>query len=306
MAAPADRPGRRSRLAAAGLILALLGVGTTRGAGTLPPLPADAEKRLAAVFDGTSSAFVLLDPSRNRTVRYDEERCRLPLTPFSTFKIPNTLIALDSGLVRDPGATVRFDPMKHPPQLFWPATWAHDQTLRTAFRDSVVWFYQDLAVAAGPERMARYLDQFHYGNRDISGGQDRFWLGSTLKISADNQVEFLRAFYGNRLGLDPATTRIAKGIFVFEKGDGFTLSAKTGGGEVGEGKALGWFVGYLETANGPAFFALNTDGDSFEAIRDKRIDLTKRALRALGLLPPEAPADHATAPETAPSPGKEK
>ena len=101
-------------------------------------------------------------------------------------------------------------------------------------------------------------------------------------------MRFLQAFHDGRLGLKPETMRIAKEVFHYEKGDGYTLSAKTGGGETGPEQALGWFVGYLETGGNVYYFALNTDGASFAAIRDKRIDLTKRALRALGLLPAEA------------------
>jgi beta-lactamase class D len=152
----------------------------------------------------------------------------------------------------------------------------------------VVWFYRDVAVAVGEERMAQYLERCQYGTRDISGGQDRFWLGSSLKISADEQVAFLRAFHEDRLGLSPRTTKIAKEVFVYEKKEGTTLSAKTGGGLTAPGRALGWFVGYLETEGRVYYFAMNIDGESFEAIRDKRIDLTKRALRSLGLLPEDA------------------
>jgi len=238
---PADNRGARpGRLTAWCLVLGLLSAGSALAAGPAEGgLPPDAEKRLSAVLDGTASAFVLHDPSRDRFVRYDRERCRRRLTPFSTFKIPNTLIALDTGVIRDPDATVRRDPEKHPRQDFWPEPWMGDQTLHTAFRNSVVWFYQDLAVAVGPAKMKRYLDRFHYGNRDLSGGQDRFWLGSSLKISADEQVEFLQAFHGGHLGLKPETTRIAKEVFQYEKGDGYVLSAKTGGGETGSEQALG-------------------------------------------------------------------
>lgn len=250
-----------------------------------PPLPADSGKRLDKVLAGTGSAFVLHDRAHDRTVRFDEERSRKRFTPFSTFKIPNSLIGLETGVVRDPDAIVPWDRAKRPPEDHWPDGWKRDHSLRSAFKGSAIWFYQELAVKAGPERMRDFLRRFSYGNQDMSGGIDRFWLASSLGISADEQVRFLRAFYDGKLGLSPRTNRIARDLFVHEKTPAYTLSAKTGGGPLGPGKALGWFVGYVETRGNVYFFAINTDGPSYSAIKDKRIDLTKAALRAVGVLP---------------------
>lgn len=250
-----------------------------------PPLPADSAQRLEKVLAGTGSAFVLYDRAHDRTVRFDEERSRKRFTPFSTFKIPNSLIGLETGVIRDPDAVVKWDRARRPPAEHWPEGWKRDHSLRSAFKGSVVWFYQDLAKKAGPEKMRSFLRRFSYGNQDTSGGVDQFWLASSLQISADEQVCFLRAFYDGKLGLSPRTNEIARELFVYEKTPAYTLSAKTGGGPTGAGQALGWFVGYVETRGNVYFFATNTDGPSYTAIRDKRIDLTKAALRAVGVLP---------------------
>jgi beta-lactamase class D len=249
------------------------------------PLPADAGQRVSRVLAGTPSAFVLYDRGHDRFVRFDEARCRERFTPFSTFKIPNAAIGLDSGVIQDPDAVMPWDRRKHPPESHWPEGWKRDHSLRSALRASAVWFFQDMAGRIGPERMAKYLRQLDYGNRDISGGIDRFWLASTLRISADEQVRFLRAFHDGKLGLSPRTTAAVRDILILEKTPAYTLSAKTGGGPLGRGKALGWFVGYVETRGNVYVFALNTDGPSYDAIKDKRIDLAKAALRAAGVLP---------------------
>lgn len=250
-----------------------------------PPLPADTAKRLEKVLAGTGSAFVLYDRAHDRTVRFDEERSRKRFTPFSTFKIPNSLIGLETGVIRDPDAVVPWDRAKRPPTDHWPEGWKRDHSLRTAFKASVVWFYQDLATKVGPERMRSFVQRFEYGNQDTSGGIDQFWLASSLTISADEQVRFLRAFYDGKLGFSPRTNEIARDLFLQEKTPAYALSAKTGGGPQGPGKALGWYVGYVETRGNVYFFALNTDGPSYDAIKDKRIDLAKAALRAVGVLP---------------------
>jgi beta-lactamase class D len=238
------------------------------------------------VLSGTDSAFVLYDAARDRYVRFDEARCRERLTPFSTFKIPNSAIGLETGVIQDPEALVRWDQEKHPAQSHWPEAWPRDHSLRSAYKASVVWFYQDMAERIGPERMAKYVRRFGYGNQDTSGGITRFWLASSLRISADEQVRFLRALHDGKLGLSPRTTATVKDIMVQEKTPDYTLRAKTGGGPKGPGKALGWYVGWVETRGNVYFFALNTDGPGYDAIKDKRIDLTKAALRAAGVLPP--------------------
>ncbi|HSG39807.1 MAG TPA: penicillin-binding transpeptidase domain-containing protein [Thermoanaerobaculia bacterium] len=249
------------------------------------PLPQDAEPRIAKILAGTNTAFVLYDTRHDRTVRFDAKRCRERFTPFSTFKIPNSIIALETGVVADPDAAIRWDQKKRPAASHWPDGWKRDHSLRSAFKGSAVWFYQEVAVKVGPERMAEQLRRLRYGNQDISGGIDQFWLASSLKISADEQVEFLRALLEGRLGASRRTREILRELMVYEKSPAYTIRAKTGGGPVGPGKALGWLVGYVEANDNLYIFAINTDGPSYAAIKDKRIDLAKAAMRELGVLP---------------------
>src|SRR5262249_44181620 len=149
---------------------------------------------------------------------------------------------------------------------------------------SVVWYYRELATRVGPARMKDSLEKLHYGNRDISGGVDRFWLNSSLRISPDEEVEFLKPLYLEKLPVSKRSIDIVKDIITLEQTDANKLSGKTGGGAVGKG-ALGWFVGYLETKGNVYFFAINLEGANFLAIRDLRITLTKRILSGLGYLP---------------------
>ena len=67
--------------------------------------------------------------------------------------------------------------------------------MKTAFQNSVVWYYQEVARRVGPEEMQHYLDAAGYGNRKVGSQVDLFWLDGTLRISADEQVEFLKQLY---------------------------------------------------------------------------------------------------------------
>ena len=251
----------------------------------LPPL--GAAQDLGQYFKNTEGCFALYDLKGDRYLRYNEERCRRRLSPFSTFKIPNSLIGLETGVIKDAEFVIPWNRVKYPPQN-WNTEpfnhWGQDHSLRTAIKYSVVWYYRELASRVGAERMNQWLEKLGYGNRDASGGIDQFWLNSSLRISADEQVEFLKAFYQGRLPVSKRSLDIVKDIITLEQTDSYKLSGKTGGGQAGD-RALGWFVGYLEAKGNVYFFALNVEGANFAAISDKRVDLAKRILAGLGYLP---------------------
>lgn len=244
---------------------------------------------LGPLFKNTKGAFVLYDLKNNRYLRYNEARCGERFSPKSTFKIPNSLIGLETGVIQDANFVIAWNHQKYPPQDHWNqepfSHWGQDQTLRSAIKYSVVWYYQELALRVGEHKMNKYVKAFNYGNQRISGGINEFWLNGTLQISADEEVEFLRAFYLQRLPVSKRSTDIVKDILVLEKTQTHTLSGKTGGGSIAEGRYIGWFVGYLETGGNVYFFATNIEGSNFPEIRDKRVDVTRQILTQLGYLP---------------------
>ncbi|HEY5883916.1 MAG TPA: penicillin-binding transpeptidase domain-containing protein [Pyrinomonadaceae bacterium] len=249
---------------------------------------ADAQN-LKRVFGKTNGAFVLYDLKNNRFVRHNESRCRRRFTPASTFKIPNALIGLETGVVRDAEFVMRWDRERYPSEGR-PATapfihWWQDHTLRSAMKYSALWYYIEVAKQVGAHRMEKYVGQFRYGNEDTSGGIDQFWRNSSLQISADEQVDFLRRLYTGQLPVSSRSTAIVKDILLLEQTPTYKFSGKTGAAPLANGGTFAWFVGYLERDSNVYFFALNMDGANYQAIREERIDLTKRVLAELGYLP---------------------
>jgi len=269
--------------------------------GTLPQPPALAAAaqsrpladpdaaRFAELFAGVDATFVVRNEKTAAVTRHNPARAATPFPPMSTFKIPNMLIGLETGVLTGPEHPMAWDPARVPGWENWDPgrkkDWARDQTLRSAFAVSAVWYFQELARQIGPQRMQTFLDRFAYGNRDISGGIDRFWLESSLLISADQQVEFLRRFHRGELGLAPATTTTAKDVMVRERGDGWVWSAKTGSSVRAPGIWIAWLVGYVERDGNVWFFALNLDGRTYAEARDRRTALARRALETVGALP---------------------
>lgn len=244
--------------------------------------PKESVRDLSSYFHGLNGAFVLYDQGANSWMRFDPERCRTRYSPASTFKIPNSLIGLETGVIPDQHYVIPWDSVHRDI-----GSWNRDHDLQSAIANSVVWYYQELARRVGEKRMKEYVEKIGYGNMDISGGIDRFWLGSTIEISADEQVDFLRRLYANALPFSARSMDIVREILVLEKTDRHTLRGKTGFAEFDGNHAVSWFVGYVETPRNCWFFACNIITD--DAKRDspmifkERKEIALRILRDLGL-----------------------
>jgi beta-lactamase class D len=248
------------------------------------PAPPDPPE-IGPYFEGREGTFVFLDGRTGQIIRHNPERASRRFLPASTFKIASTLIALETGVADGRTFALAWDSVAAPRQPWWPASWGRDHTLETALRNSVVWFYQELARRIGAERMQMHLDRFDYGTRDLSGGIDRFWLTGGLGISAEEQVQFLRRFHSGALGVSDRATQLVKDLLVMEDSVGYRLSGKTGWAGLGDttGAGIGWLVGYVERDGSVDFYAMNLE------IRESadvalRFPITRAILQTLGRL----------------------
>jgi len=198
--------------------------------------------------------FILYDLKRDRYIRYNPQHCQKRFIPASTFKIFNSLVALETKAIADENTVILWNGVVNNEFL----EWNQDQTMRTAFKRSVVWFYQELARRAGNERMSKYIEAAGYGNQDIGDKIDSFWLNGNLRISPEEQIKFLVRLYKEDLPFSPAVMQTVKDIMVIERQDNYTLRGKTGWGRDVDGmKNIGWYVGYLERDQNVYFYALN-------------------------------------------------
>jgi beta-lactamase class D len=231
--------------------------------------------------------FVLVNDNTGELRIHNLERAGQRFLPASTFKIANTIIALETGVADGPDFTLSRDSTLAPVKPFWPRSWKQpEHTLRTAFRNSVYWYYQEIARRVGPSRMQHYLQQLRYGNESISPQADNFWLNGDLRISPMEQVEFLRKFYHELLGVTEETTEVVKAFMILEEEERYTLRGKTGTVAVTSTRELGWLVGYLERNDNVYFYALNMEGERVweEWPPRKRQQLVLAILRQLGAL----------------------
>lgn len=239
---------------------------------------------------GVSGAFVSLDLRTGKRFRVNPEGCANRYSPFSTFKIPNSLIGLETGVVKDPDEPWRWDPARHPLPT-WGAgddylrAWQEDQSLRTALSRSIVWYYRELANRVGEARMKKWLATFAYGNQDISGGLDRFWIESTLRISPDEQAEFLAKLQQGKFPVAPGNLAIVQEVLGEESSPGYRLVAKSGSSGTGEG----WLVGWVESPGAGCSFALHFQAASHEEMARLRPGLARAFLRQAACVPSTGP-----------------
>jgi beta-lactamase class A len=224
--------------------------------------------------------FVLLDGRTGKQTSENPKRARERFAPCSTFKIPNSLLMLDSRTAPEPYFTLAYDPKRDGAQQ---GAWARDLDLKSALQKSAAWYYREMARRLGPQRMQAYLDQFNYGNRDMTGGVDQFWLGHGLKISAEEQVSFLKRFYEDRLGISHGVTDAVRDLLLLEAAPDYRWYGKTGTC-TSAGGAIAWHVGFVEREGKVVYYALNFDGGTVSELFARRPQLIRSKLARAGLV----------------------
>jgi len=227
---------------------------------------------------GVEGALVLMKEGSGKMQVYNPARARTGYLPASTFKILNTLVALETGVAAGPDTLFLWDGKERPI-----AAWNRDLTLREAFAVSSVPVYQSIARAVGRERMTRYVEAVKYGNADIGTAIDTFWLEGNLRISATEQIEFLRALYEERLPFSRRSMDMVKDVMAQDRGDGWVIRSKTGWAARTQPN-IGWWVGWLERGGDTWFFAVNIDMARPDQAKARK-DIVMAVLKGEGLLP---------------------
>jgi beta-lactamase class D len=219
----------------------------------------------AALASEKFVSTVLVDAATGETIHRAGPAERR-FSPCSTFKFPLAVMGFDSGVLVDP----------HQPLWDYRAEFqttmeqqkkATDPTIW--LRDSIVWYSQDLTRKLGEARFRDYVARFGYGNEDVSGnpgkkdGLTQSWLMSSLTISPDEQVAFIRRFLDRKLAVsDHAYDATLASLAQYPADGGWNLYGKTGSGFLrtakgasDRAKPIGWFVGWGEKGGRKVVFA---------------------------------------------------
>ncbi|RFP65221.1 class D beta-lactamase [Hymenobacter lapidiphilus] len=241
------------------LFLLFLGLLLTAACSCLPAAPPVVEHDFGPLFraQGLEGSLLLYEEAAGRFVAYNAARCRQGFLPASTFKIPNTLIALQTGALRDTADICPWDGTVRSI-----AAWNQDMPFARALRVSAVPCYQQLARRMGVAAYQQWLPKLGYpGMVVMAATLDTFWLGGDSRISQFAQIDFLRRLQAETLPIEKRHQQALKQLLILKKTPAYTLYGKTGWRfRTARNPDNGWLVGWLAQADGRrVFFALNAE-----------------------------------------------
>lgn len=235
--------------------------------------------------NNVKGCFGLYNNATNEFTFYDKKRFTdSSFLPASTFKIINSLIGLQTGVISSDSMVIKWDSVKRNVE-----EWNKDLSMYDAFRVSAVPYYQEVARRIGKERMEYWMDTVNFGAgaKDtifrIHSAIDTFWLDNTLKITPDEALGLVKLLYFNQLPFFKSYQEKVKNAMLFENTTMYRLSYKTGWGRKENGSHLAWAVGWIEENNHPYFFVLNFESPDANAdIPAIRMKILKGILKQLG------------------------
>ncbi|HLT64132.1 MAG TPA: DUF885 family protein, partial [Pseudohongiella sp.] len=250
-----------------------------------PQIEELASARAALDATGYNAVTLIYDKANNRWMAGHAERADTAALPASTFKWFSSLAALETRVIHAADEIIPWDGVTRSR----PET-NKDMSLREAFRVSSVPHYQHLVREIGSGRMGVLLHENHYGNMDMDGGLETFWLSGDLRITPRQQIEFLTKLYDQELSFRPEVMRVVKDIATMEETPDYVLRGKTGLAEIesnGHLEHTGWWTGWVEKGDNVYFFAtlmLATDADT-DVLIPARVNVTRQILQDIGVLP---------------------
>lgn len=234
-------------------------------------------------INGSTSIY---DYQHKKWILSDSSDAQLATLPASTFKIINLLIALETGVIKDENAIVKWVGKTDTTLYGYRPDIYKDMSVKEAFEVSAGWVFIELAKKIGKKRYKHYLSLCNYGNVNLSQKDADFWNFGNFAISPINQIEFMIKVYEEKLPFSKRNLEILKKVMITEQSNNYSIRSKTGWTRV-SGKDIGWWVGYVERKDNVYFFATriikqrSTINKNFGQCRK---DITKNILKQLKAL----------------------
>jgi len=230
------------------------------------------------IAESVSGVIAVYDTNEGKLRCSNPELCKKGYLPASTFKIPHTLAALEEHVVDNADTELKWDG-----KTYTVEAWNQDHTLRSAMETSCVPCYQSIAKKLGDEREKAWVEKLEYGNKDTSGGLEKFWLEGGLRVTPIEQVDFLYRLDKAELPVSEASRSTTLSIITQSQTDIYTLRGKTGSAC---DPLVGWYVGYIESGARRVFVAVALDGmregaDAAVSVTAARSPVAKRVLRSV-------------------------
>lgn len=223
-------------------------------------------------------SFSMMNNANGEVTVYNMKMNTTQFSPASTFKIVNSLIGLETGDIINDSMIIKWDGVTRSH-----TEWNRDLNMIDAFKLSAVPYYQEVARRIGKDTMKFWIDSIQYGNRNINGAVDSFWLNNQLKISPDEQLGLVKRLYFDQLPFRKSVQENVKEVMLQENNTAYKLSYKTGWGNEENGNDIGWVTGWIEENQHVYFFVTFVRANNKTTdIAAVRMNITKSILKRLG------------------------
>lgn len=217
--------------------------------------------------EGKVLCTIIAKASGDEVLLQQGDGCSARVTPASTTKIPLAVMGFDSGFLEDPHTPTL--PFKKGYVDWLGDIWKQPTDPTRWLKYSVVWYSQLVTHKLGQQRVEKYASDFGFGNADFSGnpgkndGLDFAWISSSLEVSAQEQVAFIRRLINRELPVAADTfDKVYQSVETWPANNGWTIHGKTGAasprmsdGSIDREKPLGWFVGWANKGGRSVVFA---------------------------------------------------
>lgn len=224
-------------------------------------------------FDSShvDGSFSLLNNQTGTITVYNMKLDTERVSPGTSFKILNTLIGIQTGNIENENTVIK------------DSSDTNKISLSKAFKSSFIPYFQALALKIGEDSMKLWIDSISYGNKNIAGPLDSFWLNNQLKISPDEQLGFMSKLYFTQLPFQKYAQQVVQDQMLQEDNTLYKLSYTTGTVMDEKDNPVAWALGWIEENRHLYFFVtLIKSQDKSEDVKTIAVNITREILKEMG------------------------
>ena len=229
---------------------------------------------LKKYFDSShvEGSFSFLNNQLGDVTVYNMEVDTQRFSPGTSFDVFTSLVGIQTGKISNENTVIQTDSAKDAALSF-----------KQAFKNSSTDFFRALANQIGKANLKLWIDSIGYGNKNISGPVDSFWLNNQLKISADEQLGFVSKLYFNQLSFQNYAQQMVQDQMLQEDNSLYQLSYATGSGHDEKENSIGWVLGWIIENRHVYFFVTFVKSPERDLdIKPIGVHISKSILKSMG------------------------
>lgn len=237
------------------------------------PSVAKIDNSLKKYFDSAqvTGSFAFLNNQLGDITVFNMEMDTQRVSPGSSFKIAETLIGVETSRLTDSNTTLKTSDSA-----------LRKISLKNAFENNNVEYFQALADHIGLDTMNHWLDTLHYGNMKASD-INSFWNNGELKISPDEQLGLIYKIYFDKLPFQKYAQEIVRELMLHEDNTLYKFSYATGSARTDNNEPAAWICGWIEENRHVYFFvSLVKSKTEDEDLQNTVLTIAKNILSAKG------------------------